>query len=361
MQPDRTVRKVLIYRLGSLGDTVVALPCFHLVARAFPQSERLLITNYPVHAKAPAAAAVLGESGLVQGYLRYTAATRNPVELLRLIWQVRRFSPDLLVYLQQAREDTLLRRDAAFFRSCGVRRIIGLPFGDLGVNAFDPAAGLYESEASRLMRCLGQLGEADLLDRRNWDLRLTEAERRKAGEVLLPCGDCPIIACGPGTKMQAKDWGTENWRELFARLGAEFPGRALVLVGAREDAEVSAYAAADWRGVKVNLCGLLTPRETAAVLRRAAIFLGPDSGPMHLAACAGVPCVVAFSGRDLPGRWFPNGNQHRVIYHHTSCQGCKLETCIAEQRRCLTAISVAEMAEAAAAVLNSQAYRPAAV
>ena len=51
------------------------------------------------------------------------------------------------------------------------------------------------------------------------------------------------------------------------------------------------------RGAKVNLCGRLTPRETAAVLEHAEVFLGPDSGPMHLAASVGVPCVIAFSAQ----------------------------------------------------------------
>ena len=103
MQPDTSIKKVLIYRLGSLGDTTVALPCFHLIERAFPQAERVLLTNFPVHAKAPAAAAVLGSSGLVQGYMRYTAGTRNIVELLRLGWRIRRFRPDVLVYLTPPR------------------------------------------------------------------------------------------------------------------------------------------------------------------------------------------------------------------------------------------------------------------
>ena len=51
--------RILIYRLGSLGDTVVALPCFHLIARKFPHAERVLLTNFPVHAKAPASAAAV--------------------------------------------------------------------------------------------------------------------------------------------------------------------------------------------------------------------------------------------------------------------------------------------------------------
>ena len=92
MQPDPSVRKVLIYRLGSLGDTVVALPCFHLIARAFPNAERVMLTNFPVHAKAPAAASVLGDSGLVHSYMRYSVGTRNIFELVRLAWHIRSFA-----------------------------------------------------------------------------------------------------------------------------------------------------------------------------------------------------------------------------------------------------------------------------
>ena len=90
------VKRVLIYRLGSLGDTTVALPCFHLIERTYPNAERVLLTNFPIHAKAPASAAVLGDSGLVHGYMRYTVGTRNPIELLRLAIEIRRFKPDIL-------------------------------------------------------------------------------------------------------------------------------------------------------------------------------------------------------------------------------------------------------------------------
>ncbi len=43
----KAIQRVLLYRVGSLGDTMVALPAFHLVARAFPGAERRLLTNYP--------------------------------------------------------------------------------------------------------------------------------------------------------------------------------------------------------------------------------------------------------------------------------------------------------------------------
>lgn len=346
------MKRVLIYRLGSLGDTTVALPCFHLIARAFPNAKRLLLTNFPVHSKAPASAAVLGDSGLVHGYMRYTVGTRNPAKLFRLAWEIRRFRPDVLVYLMPVRPLRNVQRDRIFFRMAGVRQIVGLPDEEGLKHRLDQTAGLYEREASRLARTIAALGDANVEDMSNWELRLSRAERDAAVSALGFLTQFPLIVCGPGTKMQAKDWGQENWCALIAHLHRTYAGYGLVLVGAKEEAGMADLAAQEWIGPKSNLCGQLTPRETAAVLEHAKVFLGPDSGPMHLAASVGVPCVIPFSAAGIPGVWFPIGIRHQIIYHRTSCHGCRLRTCIDEARRCLTSISVEEIAAAVARVLG---------
>ena len=71
MQPQR----IVVYRLGSLGDTVVALPCLHRVAQAFPDAERIVLTNFPVSSKAAPLEAILGGSGLVH---RSRVSTPSP-------------------------------------------------------------------------------------------------------------------------------------------------------------------------------------------------------------------------------------------------------------------------------------------
>ena len=352
MSHEKPIRRVLIYRLGSLGDTVVALPCFHLLDRLFPDAERFLLTNFPINAKAPASAAVLGESGLVHGYMRYTVGTRRIGELLRLVWDIRRFKPDLLVYLMDLRSFGSIHRDRLFFRFAGVRRVVGYPTAEDLKRCLDPATGVYEQEAFRLGRLIGELGDVKAGDLANWSLRLTAAERQAAAAALGSLVDAPLIVCGPGTKMQAKDWGQENWRALIARLHAAYPGHGLALVGAREDAEFSEQAAEGWVGSKVNLCGRISPRETAAVLEHADVFLGPDSGPMHLAASLGVSCVIAFSAHGLPGVWFPAGKQHQLVYHQTECFNCGLQTCIAMEKKCMRLITVDEMVEAVGRVLR---------
>lgn len=347
------VKRVLIYRLGSLGDTTIALPCFHLIERTYPNAERILLTNFPVHAKAPASAAVLGDSGLIHGYMRYSVGTRSPIALVRLAREIRRFKPDILVYLMPVRSLRAVRRDRWFFMlGCGISRIVGLPFESHLSRDLDPETGLYEAEAVRLARTVAALGDAGVGDLQNWDLRLDSEEKAAAQSALGALAGKPLIVCGPGTKMQAKDWGQENWQALLGRLSARYTGYGLALIGAKEDTEVSAFAALGWSGPVVNLCGKLSPRQTAAVFAEASVFLGPDSGPMHLAACAGVPCVIAFSARGLPGVWYPAGQGHRIVYHQVNCFGCNLETCTVEGRKCLTSIAVDEMAAAVESVLS---------
>ena len=356
------VERVLIYRLGSLGDMLIALPALHLVARAFPKAEKHLLTNSPVHAKAPAAAAVLEGTGLVDGYLHYPVGTRSVRELLGLWWSIRRFRPDVVVYLAAARGVEAAVRDARFFRLCGVRKVIGAPLGEAMQTNFhgaDPQAqsaltlldeAALEPEAERLVRNVCELGDPGLDQAANWSLHLSEAEQRRADEAIGPeVLPRHPIAVSVGTKVQAKDWGRENWHALLTRLACERTGRGLMLLGALEEREASEFAAsgrtAHGGGPVVNLCGALNPRESAAALARAAMFLGHDSGPMHLAAAVGTPVVAVFAARNIPRQWFPFGPLHEVVYHRVDCWGCGLETCVEQGKKCLLSITVDEVLE----------------
>lgn len=363
------VKRVLLYRLGSLGDTLVALPALHLIRRSFPTAERRLLTNMPVHSKAPPAAAILEGTGLVDGYERYTIGTRSPVELAALAWRIRRWRPEVLVYLGAARGVASAVRDRRFFRLCGIRRQIGVPLTeDANNNRQEGEAEVWEPEAARLARNIAELGDARLDDPASWDLALSAQEQERAAEVLAAESESvlrrPLLAVSVGTKVQSKDWGRENWRALLERLGAAHPEFALALCGAEEEREASEHAGAGWQaGVAVrggakavvrNLCGVLTPRESAAVFARAELFVGHDSGPMHLAAAVQTPCVAVFAARNKPRVWFPYGPGHHVVYHRVDCWGCGLETCVVEHKKCIVSITVAEVATAVEKALSAR-------
>jgi len=350
--PDSSVRRVLIFRTGSLGDTVIALPCFHQIARAFPKAERVLLTQIPVHSKFTAAMAVLANTGLVHGDMRYPGGTRNLGELLGTILAIRRFRPDVLVHLLPRLTLKEARRDRMFFRLAGVRRFVGSPADVVLRHRLDPATGLRESHASLLARSIAEIGDANVADLANWDLHLTAAEMDKAAEVLAPLDGMPLLVCGPGTKMQAKDWGVDNWRALLGRLNARHPAHGLVTIGTGEERELCDSAARGWVGSKVNLAGKLSPRESAAVIGRGRVFIGPDSGPMHLAASVGVPCACVFAARNYPGVWYPAGDRNQIVFHRTDCMGCFLETCVAMQKKCILSVTVDEMELAVESALD---------
>ena len=91
-------RRILIYRLGSLGDTVVALPSLRLIADIFPDAERWMLTNISVNEKAAPIEQVLEGTGLVDNYIEYPLGTRDLSSLLLLRQRIKQFNPDELVY-----------------------------------------------------------------------------------------------------------------------------------------------------------------------------------------------------------------------------------------------------------------------
>ena len=351
------VTKVLIYRLGSLGDTVVALPALHLVASAFPNAERRMLTSFPPNAKAAPSSAVLENTGLVSSYYGYTYGTRSLRELLNIWWLLLRWRPQVLIYMPGKRSVAAAKRDAWFFRLCAIRTLVGVPTtldmelprsGKRDVSV-DPEKGdiVLEHESERLVRNLSALGTIDLADPESWNLHLTTAEQARAADALRPLSGGNFLALSLGTKMQANDWGRDHWCALVGRIALLYPEHSLVLCGAAVETEDSEYVADAWRNSSrrpaLNLCGLLKPRESAAVFEMADVYLGHDSGPIHLAASVQTPCVGVYSARHLPGQWFPYGARHRVVYHIVACAGCDLEVCIVQKKVCILSITGEEV------------------
>jgi len=329
---------VLIYRLGSLGDTVVALPAFHWIRNQYCGERITALTNQPVHSKAPPLASVLENTGLVDDFMSYPVELRRFAELKRLRDAIaaRRFHT--VISLTASRGLAKSLRDWFFFRWCGAQQIIGIPFrrADLQCHR-NHGSGFYVSEAQRLLHRLPLHESINWEADKWWDLHLTRVEEHQAQELLDQSGVTPpFLAVSVGTKVEAKDWGEENWRALMRRIADQFYDLALVAVGATEESARSERLLALWPGIKANYCGRTSPRISAAVLKRAALFLGHDSGPMHLAASVGTECVAIFTTHARPGQWFPRGRQHTVLYHQP------------QAKRSLTSITVGEVLGAVA-------------
>jgi heptosyltransferase III len=317
---------LVIFRLGSIGDTVVALPCFHAIARAFPSHRKVLLTNALASARASSVESVLDGTGLIDETLYFPVGRGKLSHSVALARALRQLDADALVYLAPRTTRLQVYRDLLFFRAASIRRVIGAP---LGIGALecrvDPVTQELEPEAERLARILSPALPVDL-SAASWDLRLTPREHATATDRLAGLlGWRPLVAISPGAKIPAKDWGEERWSDLIRLLQGRLPAVSLIFVGAPDERALSDRLSQLWTGVKLNLCGELTPRESAAVLGRCNMLVCHDSGPMHLAASQGTRCVALFGDFNRPRQWFPYGRDHIVIYESTGVQHISVE------------------------------------
>jgi heptosyltransferase III len=306
---------ILIFRIGSLGDTVVALPCFHSIARSFPDARRIVVTDSPVSQKVAPVDSVLGNSGLIHDVIYFPPPPRQPLDFFRLRRRIRQTNAATLIYVADRNLASTLR-DIWFFRWCGIRHIIGAPLArDLRRLRINPATGDTEHEAERLARCLSPLGPIDLEDSAMWDLQLVPEELRLANDALAGLEGRDFVAISVGGKDRAKDWGNDNWSTLLRMMAIHYSDMSLVFIGSGDEFSRTDRIAAEWPGVTLNLCGRFGPRVSAAVMMRAALYLGHDCGPMHLAAAVDTPCLAMFGAFNRPKEWHPMGRGHRIIHN----------------------------------------------
>jgi heptosyltransferase III len=344
---------VLILQIGSLGDTVISLPCYREIARRHPQSSRYLVTNYPIGSKMVPAEAILMAAGAIVGSLEYPMPLRGLGKIIDLRRRIAALKPSVMYYLLPEIRLANLLRHYVFFKSCGIRRIVGMPWSrDLRYSRELTPGRLWESEASRLLRTIGAPGGPPCdADR---DLRLTESEHERANAVLQDLGHTRFVAISVGGKVPINNWGDQNWIAMMRSLSASSPRLGAVFVGSADERLRNDSLAAQWDGPSLNSCGELGPRETAALIARADVFIGHDTGTLHLAAAVDTPIVGIFSARNQPGIWYSDRARDTFFYHRVPCAGCrlqKIEEC-PHERMCMTAHDPAAVAQAALDILS---------
>lgn len=127
-------------------------------------------------------------------------------------------------------------------------------------------------------------------------------ETRAAAEALIPAGDGPILAIGPGVDWIGKEWPAERYVKVAAALlgeGGPLAGGRLMIVGGEGDRDAAhTIRLAVRRDRVIALEGKLDRLQTAAALTRATLYLGADSTWTRLAVAAGVPAVAMFGPSD---------------------------------------------------------------
>jgi len=152
----------------------------------------------------------------------------------------------------------------------------------------------------------------------------------------------PIIAlfpfCSKGSLF--KRWELANYGELLKRMKKSIQATVLILWGPGEEEEAKRLR--DMAGTGVVLPANLGVAQLCALLKRADMYVGGDTGVMHLAAFSGVPVLAIFGPTD-PVVNAPFGPMHKMVRRDLPCSPCRDKNC--KERMCLTSITPDEVFE----------------
>jgi ADP-heptose:LPS heptosyltransferase len=149
----------------------------------------------------------------------------------------------------------------------------------------------------------------------------------------------PYVVVHPGSVMATKRWEAERFGEV-ARSIAERNFKIVVVAGPGEESSAG-HAAKKVDGASIML-GLSIP-ELAEVIRGARLYIGNDSGPMHLAAAVGTPTIAVWGSSDSR-RWHPWGVDHRVVQNPFECNPCPGYRClVADSPLCIESVTVEQV------------------
>jgi len=357
--------RILVFRIGQLGDTVVALPAFWMLRSAYPAASITLLTNAPgKRTGAVGAGDVLPATGLFDNVITYPSHSGMLAALFSraaLARRLRRQKFERAFYMMpRNRTKDQISRDLRFLRLAGVRSVSGAEFLRQNLLEFPIPVPTPEviSEADFLVSLLNSEGISEV-SKPDGLLRISNEERQFAVEWLS--NNCkiadgqPIIAVAPGSNWQSKVWEVKRFQSVVGRLILEFNVFPIV-VGGCQDMSIGESLVQAWK-TGSNAAGKLNVRRSAAVLERCGLFLGNDTGTMHLAAAVQTPCVAVFAAVDWIGKWTPFGSsRNRIFRSHVECEGCHLENC-PFGNRCLDLISTEHVYAACAEALKQDIAR----
>jgi ADP-heptose:LPS heptosyltransferase len=153
--------------------------------------------------------------------------------------------------------------------------------------------------------------------------------------------DSPLVLINPGAGWETKLWGEENYAALADRIVSDLGGTVFFLWGPSELLMVKSIRK------KMHQPSMLACptnlKQSLALMQRAHLFVAGDTGPLHMAAALGTPCLGIY-GPTSPERNGPYGDIHRVVQTDVPCKGCFRRFC--SRALCMESISVDQVMEA---------------
>jgi heptosyltransferase-2 len=334
--------KILIRATNWVGDAIMALPALRAVRTRFPDAEISVLAR-------PYVADIYRDQQVCDQLIEYDAqgihAGISGRERLFAELRARKF--DVALLLQNAFDAAWLAWRAGIPQRIGYARD-GRSLLLTNAVAVPKPGEIPAHETFYYLELLRRAGWLDsLLGETFIAMTVPEEKRKRASEFLAKVGVRPKalrVAIGAGASYgSAKCWPPARFAEVANRLQLQSDADVILFATAAESA-VSTAIASEMRRPPIDLTGKTTIADLPSLLSQCHLFIGNDSGAMHVAAAVGLPVVAVFGPTDPLGT-SPVTPRCTVVQEKPYCSPCFLRRCPTDHR-CMTKVTP-EMMEAA--------------
>lgn len=301
---DQRQLRILIVKLSSLGDIIHALPAPCSLRATYPQARIAWVVEkkwLPLIERHPD----LDEVFTVDSF-RLRGAWHTYPEFLADLRKLRGFRPDWAIDLQGTVKSAVLTR----LTGAPMRAGFALPVVREGLTTFfynhpvTPQSAHVVEQIQDVIEAIGPL-HRDL----RFPFPIPESDRQDVDAWLRQNGIGKFVFISPGGGWASKRWPSQRYGELAERLEQQYGIVAVINRGPGEKELDEAFRRANVIRARLFSGGVL---RLAAVLERASLVVGGDTGPLHLGAVLGAPVVALFGPTD-PARNGPWSQQAIVL------------------------------------------------
>lgn len=339
----KQIGNIIIFGTTAVGDTLFGTPA----ARAVKESLPWVRVTWVAHANS---CEVLLENPYIDEILSYS---HKLGEVLRLYKRLRSKRYDVVFMFHNTDRMVWLlakllgAREVIGYRNFNSKQMDYILTRSLTLEYGKMHAAEYYLELVKLIGA--ETKNRELI------LNLGQREMQDAVEYLRQSGAAPadtLIGIQAGAANSYKCWPKEKFAQLANDLTAKMDCR-IVITGGSNDLEIVNYLQKNVKEQPIISAGKLTIRQTAALIKHLSLFVSNDTGPMHLAFCAGTPTIALFCPTD-PMATGPFGceDRHIIIKKPKPCEPCLNQSC--RNAFCMDQISVGEVMAAVHLLLTKK-------
>ena len=311
------VKRIVIIELAHLGDLLVTTPALRLLRKRFPRAQITVVVS-------PWSKGVITKNPDIDEVILYRASWFDRIEK-------KRFSlKETLSFIRTLRRGDF---DLGIDMRCDVRVILLLWLGRVRyrvgygftgggfllsqVVPFDVKKRQDRHQIDHninLVKAIGPGRKIDSVDKR-MALYFSSADKRYIEEYLKANSITEkdfLIAIHLGTGLPSKSWPVEKFDLLVDKILEKYKVK-IILVGGPQEVHLGEKVASSKDANVVNSIGRTSIKQLAALLKRCRLFIGGDSGLMHIASAAEIPIVAIWSGQAKPSLWRPLSEEDIVI------------------------------------------------